>query len=122
MRVARRTLYEIPRTPGPSSRGGETDGGVRRGSRYVLALLPAQAFPRNRCLLEFAKGSGGSPYAFGEMAERAGILFEGLETRMGAQGKYVLYEKGSGGVGHSVGLSIDARGTCVLHDRNSPTE
>ena len=68
-------------------------------------------FPRNRRLLEFAKGSGGGPYAFGETAERAGILFGGLETRMGAQGKYVLYEKGSGGARRSVGLSIDARGT-----------
>ena len=87
-----------------------------------LPFCLRKLFPRNRCLLEFAKGSGGGPYAFGEMAERAGILFEGLETCMGAQGKYVLYEKGSGGVGHSVGLSIDARGTCVLRDRNSPTE
>ena len=83
-----------------------------------LPFCLRKLFPRDRCLPEFAKGSGGGPYAFSEMAERAGILFEGLETRMGAPGKSVLYEKGSGGARRSVGLSIDARGTWGLHDGN----
>ena len=51
-----------------------------------LPFCLRKLFPRNRCLLEFAKGSGGGPYAFGEMAERAAIRSEGLETCMGAQG------------------------------------
>ena len=56
------------------------------------------------------------------MAEIAGILFEGLETCMGAEESYVPYGKGSGVTGHSVRLPIDAGGTCVLRERNAPEE
>ena len=41
---------------------------------------------------------------------------------MGAQGDYDQYEGGSGGAAHSAWFSFDARGTCALRGRNSPTD
>ena len=109
-----------------NSWAGFAKAGNRRGSSpgSPLCANPFACASSSRAsgLLEFAKGNEGGPYALGETAEGAGILFEAVDTCVGAQGKYVLYAKGSGGVGRPAGMSIDACGTCVLRDSKSPTE